>query len=97
MKERIIQAYSNPAKLGQSLDLVRQTAEQRIKNGYAAIIYLDGKKVGYADLDSSIYSLVVNKTSIKKGWPLGKKRKPLEVTEVSSNGVHELTVSDSPA
>jgi hypothetical protein len=95
MKERIIQAYSNPAKLGQSLDLVRQTAEQRIKNGYAAIIYLDGKKVGYADLDSSIYSLVVNKTSIKKGWPLGKKRKPLEVTEVSGERITDIQVSQA--
>jgi len=97
MKERIIKAFSTPAKLGASIDHSRQSAELRIKNGNAATVYLDGKKVGYADLDNTIFALVVNKTFVKKGWPKGKKRTPLQVTEVQGNQVHELTVSDSPA
>ncbi len=95
MKERIIKAFSTPAKLGKSIGHTRQSVEMRIKNGNSATVYLDGEKIGYADLDSTIYALVVNKSFVKKGWPKGRKRKPLEVTEVSGERITELQVSQA--
>lgn len=89
-KEQEFWKYVNP--LAEAHGLNHQTVHAWKKKGQlpTAKVHLSPQKV------ITVYAIPNPLPKTKgAGWPLGKKRKPLEVTEVRGNRVTELQVSQA--